>query len=362
MDAVLSRSDFAANGRFSSLCQRYLEKAAAVRYAYLAHSGTTALEVAALLAGTRPGDEVILPCFTYPSTANAFLLRGAHLRFADIRPDTFNLDERAAADRLNRRTKAIIAVHYGGVPCEMDRFRRISQTRRGVVLVEDAAASMGARYHEKPVGGLGDIGVFSFHQTKNLTCGEGGAILLQSAELERRANMMAYAGTNRRDFFLGRVKAYTWVEMGTSFLPSELQAAFLFAQLKQERHILARRRAIWSRYASALKRYEANGLVRFLHVPPHSRSNYHVFPLVFTRRGHRDHTMLKLAEVGVQAVIHYQPLHRSKMGRSLGYKARQFPVGEAIADGILRLPLHNALTDREQAYVIDRVDAILKRL
>jgi dTDP-4-amino-4,6-dideoxygalactose transaminase len=322
----------------------------------LTTSCTHALELAALLLDLEPGDEVILPAFTFVSTANAFVLRGARPVFADVRPDTLNLDEARVAEWMGPRTRAIVPVHYAGVGCEMDALAALAE-RAGAAIVEDAAHGLFGAFRERPLGTFGALATLSFHETKNVTCGEGGALVVNDRALLARAEVLREKGTDRSRFFRGEVDKYQWVDLGSSYLPSELLAAFLCAQLEAREAIQARRRRLWERYAAGLADWAPARGCRLPVVPGHCQSAWHLFHLLTASLEQRTALIDHLKRRGILAVFHYLPLHLSPMGRRFGGHPGDCPVAEDAADRLLRLPLFNALTDGEQDEVIAAIRA-----
>jgi dTDP-4-amino-4,6-dideoxygalactose transaminase len=317
-------------------------------------SCTTALEMAAILCEVGEGDEVVLPSYTFVSTANAFHLRGARLVFVDVRPDTLNLDEAKLEAALTPRTKVIVPVHYAGVGCEMDVILRLAAAG-GIRVVEDAAQGVNARYRGRYLGTLGDLGAFSFHETKNFICGEGGALLLGDEALVERAEIIREKGTNRSQFFRGEVDKYTWVDIGSSFLPSDILMAFLYAQLENMEPITARRRHIHGRYQAALRPLEERGLLTLPSIPDHCETNHHMFYVLARDGATRDALMGHLKEHGILAVFHYVPLHTSPMGLRMGYEPGTLPVTESVSERLLRLPFFYGLEDPEVDAVVQEI-------
>ena len=357
--AVLS-GQLAGNGDFTRKCQTWLEAHAGCGKALLTASCTGALEMAAILCGLQPDDEVILPSFTFVSTANAFHMRGARLVFADISPDTLNLDPASVRERLTARTRAICVVHYAGVGCDMDAFAAMTPPG-GPILVEDAAHAIGAFYKDKPLGGFGALSAYSFHETKNFISGEGGALGVNDPSLVPRAEIIWEKGTNRSQYFRGLVDKYTWVDIGSSFLPSELIAAFLYAQFEQAEEITRRRLACWRYYQAGLSDLEATGRIRLPVIPALCRHNAHMLYVLLESAAERDGLMAHLRGLGIMAVFHYVPLHLSPMGQSMGYREGMFPVTESASARLLRLPLFYDLTSRQQDRVIAGIRAYLGR-
>jgi dTDP-4-amino-4,6-dideoxygalactose transaminase len=350
---VLRRGRLAGDGPYARRCQAWLEKRFRCARALLTPSGTAALEMAAILADLRPGDEVIMPSFTFPSTANAFVLRGAVPVFVDIRPDTGNLDETRIEAAVTKRTKAIVPVHYAGVGCDMEAIMAIAARHR-LLVIEDAAQAVLSFYRNRPLGSFGALAAVSFQETKNLTAGEGGALLVNDPALVKRAEIIWEKGTDRSRFFRGEVARYTWLDMGSSYLPNELTAAFLWAQLRAAVPITRRRIEIWNIYHRAFAGLEKNGLVRRPTIPPSCRFNGHIYFLRLPDRKTRTSLIAHLQAAGIKAVFHYQPLHRSKAGRAFGRAAGPLKNTEDFSDGLVRLPLWPGLEER-QARIIRAV-------
>jgi dTDP-4-amino-4,6-dideoxygalactose transaminase len=348
------------DGVFTRRCQTLLEQIMGAKRVMLTHSGTAALEMGALLANLAPGDEVILPSFTFVSTANAFYLRGAKLVFVDVRPDTFNIDETLLEAAITERTKVIVPVHYAGVACEMDTIMDIAQ-KHGLMVIEDAAQALGATYKGRALGTIGDIGAISFHETKNYICGEGGGIVINRDALIKRSEIIREKGTNRSRFLRGEVDKYTWVDVGSSYLPSDIVAAFLCAQLEQVASINARRKDIYNRYLEGLKPLQERGLLRLPAQVADCNINYHSFHLLMKDEQSMDSLMKHLRQNGVLAVFHYQPLHLSEMGLAMGYGEGDFPVTEDISSKLLRLPFYYELSHSEQDEVIELISSFLLR-
>jgi dTDP-4-amino-4,6-dideoxygalactose transaminase len=351
---ALESGRLSGDGPMARECERLLAEELSGRRVLLTSSGTEALEMAALLLDLDPGAEVVCPSFTHPSTVNAFALHGARPVFCDVREDTLNLDEARVEQLVGERTAAIVCTHYGGVACEMDELLAIGG-RRGVELVEDSAHGLYASYGDRPLGTMGRFAAFSFHETKNVSSGEGGAIVLNSEEDERRAEEIRDKGTNRAAFFRGEVSKYVWTELGSSYLMSELQAAFLRGQLERGEAIQAERHRIWSRYAEELSDWAETSGVRLPHVPADRRHPAHLFHLRMRGRRERDGLIEHLASREILAVFHYLPLHLSPMGRRLSPDCPALPVTEAAADRVVRLPMFTGLTPEEQARVIEAV-------
>lgn len=358
VEAAISAGHLAADGAFTARCREWLEEAIGCEAALLVHSCTAALEISAMLAEIGPGDEVLMPSYTFVSTANAFAIRGAVPVFVDIRQDTLNLDESRLEQAITSRTRAIVPVHYGGVSCEMDRICEIA-TAHGLTVIEDAAQGMMAGYRGRPLGGLGSMGALSFHETKNLTCGEGGALLLNSEDLLERAEILREKGTNRSRFLRGAVDKYTWVDIGSSYAMSDLNASFLWAQIERAQELTDRRMEVWNRYHSAFEPQEAAGAVRRPIVPEHCRHNAHMYYLLLRDQGARDGLIEHLRGLGIGAVFHYVPLHSAPAGRRYGRVADELPVTEDLSYRLVRLPIWPDLDAEAQATVISSVQDFL---
>lgn len=360
IEEAIANMRLSGGGAFTHRCHDLIERLTGCRRALLTHSGTGALEMAAILAGVEPGDEVVMPSFTFVSTANAFVLRGAVPVFVDIRPDTLNLDERRVEDAITPRTRAIVAVHYAGVGCEMEALVRLS-AKHGLTLIEDAAQGLLSRHREAPLGSIGACAALSFHETKNVISGEGGALLLNDDSWVARAEILWEKGTDRSRFFRGEVDRYTWVDIGSSFLMSDLAAAFLCAQLEEAERITAERLAIWHRYHEALAPLEAEGLLRRPAVPEHCCHNGHLYYVLLADGETRDDLILELRAVGVQAVFHYVPLHSSPAGRRFGRFRGELPETDRASARLLRLPLWVGMTPEDVAAVTDPIRRFLHR-
>jgi dTDP-4-amino-4,6-dideoxygalactose transaminase len=342
------------NGVFTKRCQETLERALGAPKVLLTTSCTDALEMAALLLEIGPGSEVIVPSFTFVSTANAFVLRGGKPVFVDIRPDTLNVDEAQVERLLSPRTRALVPVHYGGVGCEMDALCDIA-ARHGVAIVEDNAHGLFGDYKGRHLGTFGTFAAQSFHETKNFMCGEGGALVINDPSFIPRAEVVWEKGTDRSRFFRGEVDKYTWMDVGSSYPPSDILAAFLLAQLEARDLIQQRRREIWLRYASGLNAWAQAHDVRLPTVPDHCDQSYHLFYLVLPTPTAREHLIRHLRSRGIQSVFHYLPLHLSPMGRVFGGRVGDCPVTEAVSDRLVRLPFYNDLTVTDQERVIEAV-------
>jgi dTDP-4-amino-4,6-dideoxygalactose transaminase len=351
---AIERGHISGDGAFTAKCNALLEQELGAAKVLLTTSCTHALEMAALLLDIQPGDEVIMPSFTFVSTANAFALRGARIVFSDIRPDTLNLDESTLESLINQRTKAIVVVHYAGVACEMDAISALAR-KHGISLVEDNAHGLFARYKGKYTGTFGCLTTQSFHETKNVTCGEGGALVVNDPELVERALIIREKGTNRAQFFRGQVDKYTWVDIGSSYLPSDILAAFLYAQLEARHEIQNKRQRIWCYYQRHLRDWAEQHGVRLPVVPQECEQSYHMFYLLLPSLHSRQALISHLKAEGILSVFHYVPLHLSDMGRKCGAGQAMCPVTENISSRLLRLPFYNQLTEEENARVVRAV-------
>lgn len=351
---VIAEGPLHGDGPFTRQCHEWLERLTGAPKALLTTSCTHALEMAALLLDLREGDEVIVPPFTFVSTVNAIVLRGARPVFVDIRPDTLNIDERQIEAAITPRTRAILLVHYAGVACEMDTIMALA-SRHGLAVVEDNAHGLFGRYKGRQLGTFGLFSTLSFHDTKNLSCGEGGAILINDPAHVERAEVIREKGTNRTRFHRGQVDKYTWCDIGSSYLPSDILAAYLLAQLESHEAVQARRHAIWSRYAESLEPWAADAGVRLPIVPDGCEHPAHIFYLLMPSLEARTRLIAHLRERLILAVFHYLPLHLSAMGRTFGGHEGQCPVTEEVADRLVRLPLFFQLSDDDQARVIEAV-------
>jgi dTDP-4-amino-4,6-dideoxygalactose transaminase len=342
------------DGPFTRHAQKLMEDRFGAGRLLLTTSCTAALEMAALLCDFGPGDEVILPSYTFVSTANAAVLRGATPVFVDIRPDTLNIDERLIEAAVTPRTRAIFPIHYAGVACEMDEIMAIAR-RHDLLVVEDAAQGVFAKYKDQWLGTIGHMGCYSFHETKNFSCGEGGALVINDPRLEKRAEILREKGTNRSQFLRGQVDKYTWVDIGSSYVPSDMLAAFLVGQLENMEKITARRGEIHDRYASLLAPLVERGLIRIPRVPQHCTTNYHMFYVLAADLDERTALIAHLRRAGILAVFHYVPLHSSPFARSLGVSQATLPVTDDASSRLLRLPMYYDLTDRDVTAVADAV-------
>ncbi|MGD1253674.1 dTDP-4-amino-4,6-dideoxygalactose transaminase [Mycobacterium seoulense] len=342
------------DGPFTKRAQLMLENAFGAKRVLLTTSCTSALEMAALLCDLQPGDEVILPSYAFVSTANAFVLRGGRPVFVDIRGDTLNIDERLIEQAITPRTRAIVPIHYAGIACEMDSIMDIAG-RHGLLVVEDAAQGVFARYRERWLGTIGHLGCYSFHETKNISCGEGGALVVNDPALASRAEILREKGTNRTQFMRGQVDKYTWVDVGSSYIPSDMLAGFLVGQIENMEKITKRRGEIFDRYAALLAPLVESGLIRIPVLPPHCTPNYHMFYVLTADVEERDALIAHLSAAGIVAVFHYVPLHTSPYAKSLGVPRIYLPNTEELSARLLRLPMYFDLTDEEVQEVADTV-------
>ncbi len=356
-DALIN-SKLSGDGKYTARVYEQMRKRFGIETMLLTTSGTAALEMAALLIDLQPGDEVIVPAFTFSSTVNAFLLRGARPVFCDIRLDTFNMDESLIEKLITPKTKAIYCVDYAGVPCEMDTINEIAN-RHGLYVIEDAAQAVGSTYKGRVAGTLSEIGCYSFHETKNFVMGEGGAIVLNEKNYLSRAEIIREKGTNRSQMLQGWVDKYTWHDIGSSYLPSDILAALLSAQMERFDEITEKRLAVWNTYHEKLGSLEKPGLLRRARVPDHVEHNAHMYNILLPDAQTRVELGDKLKERGVPAYICYVPLHSAPMGRKLGWKPEDCPITENCGSRILRLPLHAEMSTADAEYVVRCIEEIL---
>jgi dTDP-4-amino-4,6-dideoxygalactose transaminase len=360
MQEAIDNLHLSGNGPFAGRCSEWLRESTDSAAALLTHSASGALEMAAILADIGPGDEVVMPSFTFVSTANAVVLRGATPVFVDIRRDTLNIDETLVEDAITSRTRAIVPVHYAGVSCEMDALGKLARAH-GLTVIEDAAQGVCSTYNGAALGGIGQLAALSFHETKNVMCGEGGALLVNDERLVERAEIVQEKGTNRREFFRGQVDKYSWVDVGSSFLLSELNAAFLWAQLEAAEAITRSRLEIWDAYHIGFATLEERGALRRPVVPDGCKHNAHMYYVILPEAEMRDGFIAALGARGIAAIFHYVPLHESSAGRRFGRAAGDLRVTSAMSARLVRLPLWVGMTHEEIAYVIDTVaDAVEK--
>ncbi len=339
------------NGPFTKKCQSWLAEQTGSAKVLLTHSCTAALEMASILINIVPGDEVIMPSFTFVSTANAVVLRGGVPVFAEIKPDTLNIDENAIERCITPRTKAIVPVHYAGVGCEMDAILEIAK-KHDLYVIEDAAQGIAAKYHRQCLGGIGHLATFSFHETKNIISGEGGALLINDPKFIERAEIIWEKGTNRNQFFRGEVDKYTWVDVGSSFLPSEIIAAFLWAQLEETESLIKSRMRIWNTYHSAFAQLEVSGKVRRPFIPTHCKHNAHIYYLLLPNLRCREEFIKKMRQGGINPIFHYVPLHSSPAGAKFGRIVDDLSVTNEISERLVRLPLWAGMTEDDINQVV----------
>lgn len=354
MAEAMNNKKISGDGEFTKKVNTIIEQKYGAYKALFVTSGSAALDMAAILLDLQEGDEVIVPSYTFVSTANSIILRGAKPVFAEVNPNTMNVEPLDIQKKITSKTKAIWPVHYAGVGCDMDKIMEIAN-ENDVWVVEDAAQGVNAKYKDKYLGTIGHIGCYSYHDTKNYTCGEGGHILINDPRLAERAEIVLEKGTDRKKFFRGEIDKYSWVDIGTSFLGSELLAAFLLAQLEQANQIQNRREYIFNKYYNAFKELEMNGIIKRPYIPEESNVNYHMFYIMLENKEHRNFLMKKLKDKGINSVFHYMPLHSSEMGVKMGYSANDLPITEEYAHRLLRMPLFVDMTDEEINYVIDKM-------
>jgi dTDP-4-amino-4,6-dideoxygalactose transaminase len=353
---AINNQHISGDGGFTKRCSELLEKDLGVPKVLLTTSCTHALEMSAHLLKVQPGDEVIIPSFTFVSTVNAFVLRGAKPVFIDIRPDTLNLDESLLEGLITKKTRVVVPVHYAGVGCEMDQIQSICK-KHGLSIVEDNAHGLFGKYKHKYLGTFGILATQSFHETKNFTCGEGGALLINDPELIENAEIIREKGTNRSKFFRGQIDKYGWVDVGSSYLPSDMLAGFLLAQLENKEHIQAKRKAIWNFYHEHLRNWADNFGIQQPVIPAHCGQSYHMYYLLFPSLAIRQEFIQFLREKGINAVFHYLPLNTSRMGLKFGAKPGDCPIAERVSDQLVRLPMHLKLSDSDLEYVVNVVSS-----
>ena len=358
-EAVMVNCHISGDGPFTKKCENWLEQKLGFQKVLMTNSCTAAMEIVALLTDVSPGDEVIMPSFTFVSTANAFVLRGAVPVFVDIRPDTMNMDEGLIAEAITDKTKGIVPVHYAGVACEMEAINKIAY-ENGLWVAEDAAQAFYSFYKGQSLGAFGDFGCFSFHETKNIISGEGGALTINNGKYIERAEVIREKGTNRKNFLRGQVDKYTWIDLGSSYIPSDIIAAFLFAQLDQSQKIVERRCASINQYFQGLKPLGDNG---FIKLPSHeylTAGNGHLFYIICRSLNERSQLIEYLAQRGISAIFHFVPLHSSPAGLKYGKKSGELKVTDKISSRLLRLPLYYELTEDEVNYVIQEITAFFQ--
>lgn len=362
IDDALVRRELSGDGFYTERVTELMQKKFNLSKLLTTTSGTHALEMATELIDLNDEDEVIMPSFTFSSTANSVLQKGANVVFAEIKNNTFNLDPDKLEKYINKKTKAIIPVHYSGISCDMDKINEIAK-KYNLYVIEDAAHAVNAKYKDKFLGSIGDFACYSFHGSKNYVCGEGGALVINNEKFEERAEVIREKGTNRHKFLKGEVDKYTWVDKGSSYLPSEILMALLYAQLEELDKIRKMRENIYNFYYKSLKKYENSEFLDYVaKVPVNRTSNYHIFYLKFSTKKNRDFVLEKLKTRGIQATFHYIPLHSSPMGKRLGYKRGDLKITEEVAATILRLPLYPELKKNELDYIIKNIEDIFSLL
>lgn len=355
---VLGSNKLSGDGPFTKKCSQFIEQKFKTKKALLTTSCTHALDMAAILLDLQEGDEVIVPSYTFVSTVNSFILRGAKPVFVDIREDTLNIDEKKIEEQITTRTKAIMVVHYAGVACEMDEIMSLAN-KYNLYVIEDAAQAVNAMYKNKYLGTIGDIGTYSFHETKNFMCGEGGAILINNPKFIERAEIIREKGTDRSKFFRGEVDKYTWVDIGSSFLPSEILAAVLLAQLENVEKITKLREDAWMYYNKLIRDLGLNSFIKVPKLSDKIKSNYHIFYIIFSTNSIRDHVISEMKKNNIGAVFHYVPLHTSPMGFRYGYTEGMLPLTEKLSACLLRLPMYADIKRVEQEKVINTLKSSL---
>ena len=358
---AVTLGNIAGDGHFTQQCSQVFESTYGIDKVLMTPSCTAALEMAAILGDLGPGDEVIMPSFTFVSTANAVVRTGARPVFVDIRADTLNLDEKLIESAITSKTKAILPVHYAGVACEMDRIMAIAD-EHDLLVIEDAAQGVNSFYNGRALGSIGHLGCYSFHETKNYICGEGGALCINDPRFVERAEILRDKGTNRQQFFRGQVDKYTWVDVGSSYVPSEIACAFLYGQLELLEPIAEKRRKIYEFYRQGLGPLESKGVLQLPYIPPECESNFHMFYVILPDGAARDGLMDHLAAQGIHSVFHYVPLHNSPMGLRLGNESVTLPLTEDISGRLLRLPFYYDITEEEQARVVSGVVEYVKHI
>jgi len=358
-DAISEK--ISGDGKYTKLCNEILEKQTGAKKALLTTSCTAALEMSALMLNLEYEDEVICPSFTFVTSASAFALRGAKIVFADIRNDTLNLDENLLEQAITPKTKAIVAVHYAGVPCEMDKYLEIAK-KYNLKIIEDAAQAIGSYYKDKPCGSIGDFGCFSFHETKNISCGEGGALLVNNENYIEQAEIIREKGTNRSKFVSGQVNKYTWVELGSSYLPSDILAAYLYPQLLKCEQINRKRSELWDNYHKIFEVFEKNGIIKRPFVPANCKHNSHMYYLRFDNLSTRTKFIDFMKKNDIQCVFHYVPLHSSPAGQKYGRIAGKMDITDNINNTLVRLPLFYGMNFEAQNEVIEKAIRFLKEL
>ncbi|MEL7564134.1 MAG: dTDP-4-amino-4,6-dideoxygalactose transaminase [Dehalobacterium sp.] len=357
---ALESGHICGDGFYTKSVEFLIEERVQTEKVFMTTSGTHALEMAAMMIGLNPGDEVIMPSFTFPSTANAVMLRGAIPVFCEVEESHLSIDPNDILKKITRKTKAIIAVHYAGISCDMERIMKIAGDHK-LFLIEDAAQGFNSQYRNRYLGSMGHLGCFSFHATKNYTGGEGGALLVNDKRLVKTAETIRNMGTNQSEFLRKEIDKYSWVGIGSKYVPSDILMAFLYAQLQEIDHITEKRRFIYDYYSYHLKKYVDQGIFQIPLIPADCRSNYHLFYLLFSHPQMRDQVLDELNMKEVEGVIHFVPLHSSPMGQKLGYRREDLPFTEQVGNSLLRLPVYNSITEEELDYVVKTLADILER-
>jgi len=358
---AIDSKHISGDGKYTKLCNSILEKQTGAKKALLTSSCTAALEMSALMLNLEPGDEVICPSFTFVTTASAFALRGAKIVFADIKNDTLNLDESLLEQAITSKTKAIIPVHYAGVSCEMDKILEIAK-KYNLAVIEDAAQAVGSFYKDKPCGSIGDLGCFSFHETKNISCGEGGALLVNNENFIELAEIIREKGTNRSKFFRGQVDKYTWVELGSSYLPSDMLAAYLYPQLSKCEQINGKRIELWNNYHKNFEEFEKKGVINRPFIPANCKHNAHMYYLRFNDMDTRTKFINFMKQSGIMCVFHYVPLHSSPAGQKYGRVAGKMETTNNVGETLVRLPLFYGMDFETQNKVIEKANQFFRGL
>jgi len=358
---AIKNGHLSGNGPFTKLCQQWLETEIGCKKVLLTQSCTAALGMTGILANIQPGDEIIMPSFTFVSTANSFVLRGGIPVFVDIRSDTFNIDESKIAEAITPKTKAIVPVHYAGVGCEMDEIMAVAK-RNQLLVIEDAAQGIMAGYKNKSLGGIGHLAALSFHETKNIISGEGGALLINDEQFIDRAEIIWEKGTDRAKFFRGQIDKYTWIDLGASFLPGEITAAFLYSQLEEINAVRKRRLEIWNTYNKAFEDLETSGKVRRPIIPDYCDHNAHIYYLLLPDLQSRTEYIQKLKAKGVQAIFHYIPLHSSPAGKKYGRSLGDMTITQETSDRLVRLPMWIEMSNSEIEHVISATYDVVSQI
>lgn len=359
IEDCFKRNKISGDGYYTKEVSKFIEQRFDTNKALLTTSGSTALDMVAMLINLKEGDEVIMPSYTFVSTANAVALRGAKPVFVEIDDKTLNIDVRDVKNKITDRTKAIFPVHYAGISCDMDKLMKLAK-ESNLYVIEDAAQGVNAKYKNKYLGTIGDMGCYSFHETKNYSCGEGGALLInKSGDFIKRAEIIREKGTNRTQFFRGEVDKYSWVDIGSSYLMSDILSAVLYGQFEELEIINNKRKVIYTLYYEGLAPLQNKGVLRLPFIPEYSTPNYHMFYILLNSEEERDYLMNKLRERDIYSVFHYVPLHNSSMGKRLGYKKGDLPLTEDLSSRLLRLPMHTSLSNNDIEYVVKNIYNIL---